>query len=537
MSEATASWWRSAVFYQIYPRSFQDGNGDGIGDLRGIRSRLDYLGDVLGVDALWMSPFYPSPMDDFGYDVADYCDVDPVFGDLADFDALLADVHERGMHLIVDLVPNHTSDQHAWFRASRSSRDDPKRDWYVWRDGKGPGAPPNNWPGVFGGPAWEWDEATGQWYLHSFLPSQPDLNWRNREVREAMYDVMRFWLDRGADGFRIDVAHYILKDPDLRDLPLRDDIGETGFKALGEYDRYQHVHNKGHPDVHEVFREMRAVLDEYTPERFAVGEIHDFDVHSWASYYGKGDELHMPFDFSLLWAPWSAERFRELIDEVEAAIPERGWPNHVLGNHDETRLATRFGRGAVRGSAVLLCTLRGTPTLYYGDELGLSEVEIDVERQQDPWGRRVPGLGRDGCRTPMPWDGSEHAGFCPPDAEPWLPLGPEAGERNAAAQAADPGSVLSLYRALLAYRRRSPSLRLGDYAAIDGVPAGCFAHLRTHPGSPAVAAAVNFTGEPMTVPGLPAGSIVVSTGMDRAGEPVRGSVRLGPHEAVVVEAG
>jgi glycosidase len=533
---AGISWWKTAVFYQIYPRSFQDSDGDGVGDLDGIRARLGYLCDILGVDAVWLSPFYPSPMDDFGYDVADYCDVDPLFGDLDAFDRLLAEIHERGMRLIVDLVPNHTSDRHPWFRAARSSRNDPKREWYLWRDGRGAGRPPNNWPAVFGGPAWEWDESTGQWYLHSFLPSQPDLNWRNPEVREAMYDVMRFWLDRGVDGFRVDVAHYMVKDPELRDLPLRDDLGETGFKDLGEYDRYVHVHNKGHPDVHTVFREMRAVLDEYRPERFAVGEIHDFDVQSWASYYGRGDELHMPFDFSLIWAPWSAARFRELVDEVEAAIPEWGWPNHVLGNHDETRLATRFGPGAVRPSAVLLCTLRGTPTLYYGDELGLPEAVIEPDRQQDPWGRRVPGMGRDGCRTPMPWDGSVNAGFCPPNAEPWLPLGGADGELDVAAQLDDPASVLNLYRALLAYRKGSPGLLLGGYTPIDGVPEECFAYRRVHDGAPIVAVAVNFTAEAMAVAGLPAGSIVVSTGMDRLGETVAGSVRLGPHEAVVVEA-
>jgi glycosidase len=536
-SERDPEWWRTAVFYQIYPRSFRDANGDGVGDLEGVRSRLDYLDDVLGVDAVWLSPFYPSPMDDFGYDVADHCDVDPRFGDLSVFDALIGDVHERGMHLIVDLVPNHTSDRHPWFLASRSSRTDPKRDWYVWRDGRGPGLPPNNWPAVFGGPAWEWDEATGQWYLHSFLPSQPDLNWRNPAVREAMYGVMRFWLDRGVDGFRVDVAHFVMKDPGLRDLPLRGDLGDTGFKVLGEYDRYEHVHDKGHRDVHEVFREMRAVLDEYRPERFAVGEIHDFDLDSWAAYYGAGDELHMPFNFSLIWAPWNAERFRELVDGVEAAVPAWGWPNHVLGNHDETRLSTRFGPGATRPAAVLLCTMRGTPTLYYGDELGLAEVEIDPDRQQDPWGRRVPGLGRDGCRTPMPWDGSANGGFCPPDVRPWLPLGRQARDRNVAAQLADPRSVLNLYRALLAYRRTSASLQLGDYAAIDGVPAGCFAYLRSRRGCPTVAVAVNFTGEAMLVPGLPGGSVVVSTGMDRTEERASGVVRLGPHEGVVVEAG
>jgi glycosidase len=526
-----APWWQTAVFYQIYPRSFQDSDGDGVGDLTGITTRLDYLSDVLGVDALWLSPFYPSPMDDFGYDVADYCDVDPLFGDLGAFDRLLAGVHERDMRLIVDLVPNHTSSEHPWFRASRSSRDDPKRGWYVWRRGGGPERPPNNWRAVFGGPAWEWDEATGEWYLHSFLPSQPDLQWRNPQVRAAIYDVMRFWLDRGVDGFRIDVAHFIGKHPDLVDLPAP--AGDGADALEHDHDRI----DKGHPDAHAWFREMRAVLDGYTPERFSVGEILDLDLPRWASYYGRGDELHMPFNFTLVWAPWDAAKFKAAVDGVEAVVPDHGWPNHVLGNHDEPRLATRYGRDAVRSAAVLLLSLRGTPTLYYGDELGLPELPVPPDRQQDPYGRRVPGKGRDGCRTPMPWDGTPNAGFAPAGATPWLPLGPAAQGAHVAAQLDNSASILNLYRALLAYRRSSPALQVGGYRPLGGVPPDCFAYLREHPGAPTVAAALNFGGGAMQVPGLPPGRIAVSTGMDRAGERTGpGPVRLGPHEAVLIES-
>jgi len=456
----SALWWQTGVVYQVYPRSFQDTTGNGVGDLAGITARLGYLADALGIDTVWLSPFYPSPMDDFGYDVADYTDVDPLFGDLGDFDRLLSGCHRRGLRLIVDLVPNHTSDRHPWFVASRSSRDDPKRDWYVWKDPTPDGPPPNNWQAVFGGPAWEWDEATGQYYLHSFLPSQPDLNWRNPEVREAMYGVMRFWLDRGVDGFRIDVAHYLMKDPGFRDNPVAAG-GGSGFKDLADYDAYEHTHDKGHPDVHEVFREMRALLDRYEPPRMAVGEIHVFDFDEWAKYYGDGDELHMPFNFSLLYAGWTAEGFRRRVDALEAALPEGAWPNYVLGNHDERRLATRYGETRSRVAAVMLLTLRGTPTLYYGDELGLPEVEIPSEQRQDPWGLRVPGLGRDGCRTPMPWDGSPNGGFCPPGGKPWLLLGPAAATRNVAAEMEDPGSHLGLYRALLSLRGRSASLLVG----------------------------------------------------------------------------
>ena len=390
-------WWQTGVVYQIYPRSYKDTSGNGVGDLHGIIEKLDYLGDTLGIDAIWLSPYYPSPMKDFGYDVADYVDVHPLFGTLDDFDELLEKAHQRDIKIIIDFVPNHSSDQHPWFQESRSSRHNPKRDWYVWADpklpppspkvgtpearragrgagGVGEGTVPNNWLAVFGGSAWEWDQATGQYYLHSFLKEQPDLNWRNPEVKAAMFDVLRFWLERGVDGFRVDVAHFIMKDPEMRDNPPASQDGLAFHRPHGDYDSQKHIHDKGHPDVHEVYRDFRALLDEYSTQaaRMSVGEIHIFKWDEWASYYGNpqnGLEFHMPFNFSLLKTPWDAGAIRGAVDELEAALPAWAWPNYVLGNHDEGRIATRYGADQARVAAMLLLTLRGTPTIYYGEEI------------------------------------------------------------------------------------------------------------------------------------------------------------------------
>ncbi len=335
-------WWQTAVIYQIYPRSFADSTGSGTGDLEGVRQRVPYLAETLGVDAVWLSPFYPSPQADFGYDVADYIAVDPQFGTLEDFDRLLADLHERGIKLIVDFVPNHSSDQHPWFLESRSGMDSARREWYTWRDPASDGGPPNNWLSVFGGSAWEFDPASGQYYLHKFLVEQPDLNWRNPEVKEAMFDALRFWMERGVDGFRLDVAHYVMKDPDLRDNPDAP-AGARMHKSMGDYDTQLHIHDKGHPDVHPLFREMRKVFDEY-PDRYSVGEIHVSDWEEWAAYYGTDlDELHQPYNFALLGVGHEAQAFKAVVENVETAVPPGGWPSYVLGNHDEARLATRLG--------------------------------------------------------------------------------------------------------------------------------------------------------------------------------------------------
>lgn len=538
-------WWQKGVIYQIYPRSFKDSNGDGIGDLVGIIEKLDYLSDTLCIDGIWLSPFYPSPMLDFGYDITNYTDIDPAYGDLATFDRLIEETHRRNIQVIIDFVPNHTSDQHPWFIESRSSRNNPRRDWYIWADpkpdGSQPGSPPNNWLSVFGGSAWEFNATTGQYYLHSFLKEQPDLNWRNPQVRAAMLDVMRFWLQRGVDGVRIDVAHFLMKDPDLRDNPPNPDMANTPYKSLGDYDSQLHVYDFGHPDIHGVLRDFRKVLDEYsaTRPRYSVGEIHIFDWKAWASYYGAQlDELHMPFNFSLIGARWNATAIRALVDTVEAALPAGAWPNWVIGNHDEHRIATRIGMPLARVATMLLLTLRGTPTVYYGDEIGMHDVPIPPEKAKDPWGQRVQGLGlgRDPQRTPMQWDSSLNAGFCPPGCEPWLPIADDYPVNNVAVQMNDPHSMLTLTRRLLEIRRTTAALNVGRYTAIDSVPDDCFVYVRESD-TQRFLIALNFSGQArhVTLPELGSGRLVVSTYLNRKGLIDLRTFDLAGHEGCIVE--
>jgi len=446
-----APWWRSGVVYQVYPRSFADADGDGVGDLEGVRQRLDHL-EWLGVDAVWLSPFYRSPMADFGYDVSDFCDVDPLFGDLAGFDRLLEEAHSRGIRIVVDFVPNHSSDQHEWFQASRRSRDDPKRHWYVWRDGRGPGEPPNNWLGAFidGGSAWTLDPATDQWYLHQFLPEQPDLNWANPEVVEAMHDVMRFWLDRGVDGFRIDVVHCIGRDPDYPDDPP-------------PWSEIPHCASNEHPSTHAHIRGMRALAESYDGDRVLIGETALPGTRWVAPYYGRGDELHLAFNFAATHAPWDAVAWRRRVERLaEELDPRSAWPSWVLSNHDIVRHRSRYGGGEARAraAAVALLTQRGTPFLYAGEELGLEDATIPADRVVDPG-------GRDGCRAPIPWTSDPGHGWGP---SPWLPFPPDAARRAVDAQRADPTSILHLYRRLLAARRASPALSLGALQLLDAPP-------------------------------------------------------------------
>jgi alpha-glucosidase len=522
-------WWQHGVVYQIYPRSFQDSDGDGVGDLSGITSRLDYL-RWLGVDALWISPIYPSPMADFGYDVSDYCGVHPMFGSLDDFDELLAEAHARGLKVILDFVPNHSSDQHPWFRESRSSRASPKRDWYIWRDPAPGGGPPNNWLSNFGGPAWTLDEATGQYYYHAFLPEQPDLNWRNPEVVEAMLDVLRFWLDRGVDGFRVDVIWHLIKDEAMRDNPPN----PSWTPAERPHDSLLSVHSTDQPGVHEVIARMRALVDGYD-ERVLIGEIY-LPVERLVAYYGEDlSGVHLPFNFQLVLAPWDARRIAALIEEYEAALPEGGWPNWVLGNHDQSRIASRVGRAQARVAAMLLLTLRGTPTLYYGDEIGMRDVEIPPDRVRDPFERNVPGIGvgRDPERTPMQWDGSPGAGFT--TGGPWLPIAGDHDEHNVEAERRDPRSMLSLHRALLALRRGEPALERGRF---EPVPAEgeVLAYLRrAGEGSDAFLVALNLGREPQALhrPGT-AGTVELSTLLDRSGERVGDTLELRGDEGVIV---
>jgi len=521
-------WWKHGVVYQIYPRSFMDANGDGVGDLEGIRRRLGHL-SWLGVDALWLSPCFPSPMKDFGYDVADYCDIDPVFGTLADFDRLLAEAHARGLRVILDFVPNHTSDQHPWFQASRRSRDDPKRDWYVWRDPAPDGGPPNNWQSTFGGPAWELDPATGQMYLHSFLKEQPDLDWRNPEVEAAMHDALRFWLDRGVDGFRIDVVHRIAKDPGLRDNPLHEN-GLPGY--LGQV----HVHDENHEDVHVLLRRVRKLLDAYDA-RMAVGEVYIMDPREVARYYGDGDELHLAFNFKFMHTPWSAQAFREEIALFDGLVPPGGWPDWVLSSHDAPRHASRhdhpvWGEARARVAATLLLTLRGTPFLYYGEEIGMRNVEIPEARRQDPLAWTIhPKLSRDPERTPMQWDAGPAAGFT--DGEPWLPVGADRTWRNVTAQRDDPASLLHYYRALLALRGATPALERGDMRLLDA-PDAVLAWERRDGASRAVVALHLGEGEVR----VPLGGGPVSGGLHtRPGADLPATadaVQLGPCEGIVL---
>jgi alpha-glucosidase len=536
MSVQTVRWWQHGVIYQVYPRSFRDATGDGIGDLAGVVEKLDYLADTLGVDAIWLSPFYPSPMADFGYDVADYTGVDPIFGDLATFDALVEGAHARGLKVIVDFVPSHSSDRHPWFQASRTSRQSPYRDWYVWRDARPDGSPPNNWAAVFGGSAWQWDVATEQFYLHSYLPEQPDLNWRNPAVRAAMHDVLRFWLDRGVDGFRMDALGRIMKDPELTDNPPNPATAGDFHKGMGEFDRQLHLHDQRHPDTHAVLREIRAVLDAYeTDERakVAIGEIHIYDVAELGGYYGAAlDELHLPFNFGLLNVSWTAREIRAHVDAYEAALPPGAWPNYVLGNHDEARIASRIGREYAPLAMMLLLTLRGTPTIYYGDELGMEDVPVPPEKAQDPWGKRVPGLdlGRDPERTPMPWANVPNAGFCPPGVEPWLPISSDLARVSVEAQRADPRSMLAL-------RRGSQALSVGAYQAVDwpGVADDCYLFLR-EAGDEVVLVALNFSTEPRPItlpPGLEA-RVRLSTALDLDDGDSSASLLLRPAEGQIL---
>ena len=512
MTTESAHWWQSGTIYQIYPRSFQDSDGDGIGDLPGIERRLDHLVD-LGVDAVWLSPIFPSPMADFGYDVADYTGVHPGFGTLADLDRLIAGLHARGLRIILDFVPNHSSDQHPWFVESRSSRDNPKRDWYIWRDAGPGGTVPNNWISDFGGSPWEWDDATDQYYLHTFLKEQPDLNWRNPDLRAAMMDALRFWLDRGIDGFRIDVLWHIVKADGLPDNPLNPDW--TPDRT--ERDRVIQRHSTDQPEAHAISAEFRALADSYGAktgrERVLIGEIF-LPNAAHARWYGTPDrpQVHLPFNFQLIENSWDAGLLARTITDYEASLPAHGWPNWVIGSHDAPRIAARIGQPQARVAAMLLLTLRGTPTLYQGDEIGIGPVAIPPDRIRDPQHFRQPTLniGRDRSRTPMAWDDSVNAGFTTGD--PWLPLHNDWPTRNVAAEDADPGSMLSLYRALLGLRRAEPALAIGrmtDVSADDDV----LVYLRHH-GDRTLLVALNLSDTPRVLPvpdSIAVGDLLLST--------------------------
>ena len=524
--------WKSGLFYEVYLRSFQDSNGDGIGDLAGAALRVPYVA-WLGVDAIWIAPFYQSPMRDFGYDISDYCAIDPIFGTLADFDRLAATAHAHGLKIILDFVPSHTSDQHPWFAEARARRDSPKRDWYCWHEPRQDGGPPNNWLSMFGGSAWELDACTNQYYLHTFLKEQPDLNWRNPEVRTAMFEAMRFWLDRGVDGFRVDVIYALLKDELLRDDPPNPAFqpGDNPYESL------LHERSLESPDIHGVLREMRQVLSSYPGERVLIGEtFHLSTLERFVSYYGASlDECHLPFNFQLIVKAWEPQVIRAFVEAYERALPAGAWPNWVLGNHDQHRIATRAGGPAqAKVAQMLLLTLRGTPTCYYGDELGMADVPVAPQDQRDPYGRRVPGQGRDPARTPMLWDGLPHAGFS--TAKPWLPIADGWQTLNVAAQQANATSMLTLFRALVALRRALPALHIGSYRSVACEPDSVFAYLREH-GDERILVVLQFGAEPCAIDAAMVGAqgqVLVSTYLDRAGSIALERIQLRAHEGLII---
>lgn len=530
------TWWKHGVIYQIYPRSFYDANGDGVGDLPGLIEKLDYL-EWLGVDALWLSPINTSPMFDFGYDISDYRGIDPVFGTLDDCDRLIAEAHRRNIRIVMDVVINHTSHLHPWFVESRSSRDNPKRDWYIWHDGKN-GRRPNNWMAAFGGRAWEWDETSGQFYFHSFLKEQPDLNLRNGACRDAVFGELRFWLDRGVDGFRLDAATWYIKDDRFRSNPFG-----WGPNAPRPYDLQKHVYDQNRPETHDVLRELRKVLDGYR-DRMMVGETSEASPggeKTSASYLGSGtDELHLAFDFSLLFSRYGARHFAGCLSRWYDAMPAAGWPSLVLNNHDQPRSTTRWCRGKDGGKkarvlAAMLLTAWGTPFLYYGEEIGMTNGAITRRQVRDPVGIKYWPFhkGRDPERTPMQWSAEANAGFT--SATPWLPVADTYRDINVAVQKDDAGSLLAWYRDLLALRKRHVALTHGSYRPAYSEP-DVLAFYREEGGDKAFVA-LNFSGKQRSIGSEGTSRWEVLLGTHRAaGWPLdAGRIDLVPYEAVILK--
>jgi alpha-glucosidase len=523
------SWWQRGCIYQIYPLSFQDTNADGRGDLPGILSRLEYL-TWLGVDAVWIGPIYPSPMADFGYDITNFTAVDPVFGSLRDFDRLIAALHARHIRLLLDFVPNHTSDQHPWFRESRSARDNPKRQWYIWADAAPDGGLPNNWLSRFGGSAWEWDAATGQYYYHAFLKEQPDLNWRNPQVRAAMADVLRFWLRRGVDGFRVDAAAVLAEDVLLRDDPPNPAADEH----MPPPERQKRVYSDTRPEVFEWLRALRTVVDEF-PDRVLLGEV-DTSGDRLAHFYGDPARpiLHAPLNYRLLDTPWEAAVVARTILAYLDRLPRHGWPNWVLGSHDKKRVASRIGPEQARNAAMLAFTLPGTPIFYAGDELGMHDVPVTVEQSRDPFGRQVSGYGlnRDPERAPMQWDASRNAGFT--KGTPWLPIASDYARRNVEGERIDSHSLLTLYRELIALHHAEPTLAAGWYRALRA-SGDLIVFVRESAGR-RLLVMLNLSVQPQrgNLGGERSGRVMLSTYLDRAGERLSDPITLRQHEGLII---
>jgi alpha-glucosidase len=524
------AWWRTGLLYQIYIRSFADSDGDGIGDLGGVIDRLDHL-SWLGVDGIWLSPVTPSPNADFGYDVADYCAVHPQYGDLSDLDELVAGANGLGIQVLIDLVPNHTSDRHPWFIESRSARDAVRRDYYVWADAAPEGSPPNNWVGCFGGPAWTWDEITGQYYLHNFLPEQPDLNWWSPDVRSEFDDILRFWWDRGIAGFRIDVCNMIIKDALLRDNPPATADDPFLWQMFGQQPKY----TSNRPEVHDILRHWRQVADGYEPGRLLLGETNVEALDILADFYGNGhDELNLGFNFPFIESPFEAASLRDIVERTEELLPPGSWPVWTGSNHDVSRLATRWAGGnpvKVRLALLMLLTLRGTPVLYQGDEIGLTDGELAHEEILDPVGLRFwPAYrGRDPERTPMPWTDGPNGGFTTVEATPWLAMG-DPSITNVDSQRRDPESVLHFVREVVAQRRQSPDLLGGEYQSLD-CPEGTWVWRR----GASTVIALNLSDDQKDVTFAGTGSLVMlSTDPARERTTVTGTIALRPWEGVAL---
>lgn len=516
-------WWRRGVIYQVLVPSYFDSNGDGIGDLPGVASKLEYL-EWLGVEAVWLSPIFASPFKEMGYDPSDYTSVNPRFGTLEDFDALLDEAHRRKLRVVLDWVPNHTSSEHPWFQASRSSREDPQRDWYIWRDPRPDGSPPNNWLSIFGGSVWTLDEHTGQYFLHTFLEEQPDLNWWNRDVRQAVYDAMRFWLDRGVDGFRLDALDLLVKNPEYPDNPPNPDYNPDND---GPDMAVLPVHTRDQPGVHECVAEMRSLLDDYE-ERMLAGELY-VSAEQIARFYGEErPELHLPLNPAFGLIPWNAEALHAAIDGYLCKTIDRGWPSWMISSHDGHRVASRAGAEQTRVAAMLLLTLGGTPVLYYGDEIGMHDVDVPPEQEKDPQGKRI-GRRRDPARTPMQWSDEANAGFT--SGEPWLPVADDYPQINVRTQSHD-GTLLAFYRALLALRRDDDALSNGT--CIMGERQGDLLSFRREGSERTLLVVLNLGADEQRYE-LQGGRVVLSTFLDRNGEETGPSVELRGNEGLILE--
>ncbi len=519
-------WWQRGAVYQLLVPSFLDTNRDGLGDLGGVISRLDYL-QWLGVNAIWLSPCYPSPLEELGYDVSEYCDIEPKFGSLAAFDRLLDEAHERELHVIMDWVGNHTAASHPWFRESRSSRRNPRRDWYLWRDPKADGSPPNNWVSVFGGSVWQWDAATSQYYMHTFLRSQPDLNWRCPELRAAMLRALTFWLDRGVDGFRLDAAPLFFKDRLWRDNPVNPDYrpGELPDSSLLP------TYTRNQPGLHELFVELRTLVARYAGDRVLLGEFY-VPVEELVTFYGStAPELHLPLNLALTHTEWRADVVGRTIAEYQSRVSGRGWPTTTLDTHDQERIVARAGLAQARVAAMLLLTQRGTPTIYYGDEIGMEGVAIPPDEAVDPQGRRT-GRNRDPARTPMQWSSEVYAGFSA--VEPWLPVGADRPTANVASQSRDAGSLLTLYRRLLELRAAEPALQDGVHEPLIAGPK--LVVYRRRNAERRLLVVLNLVHEPAVyaLGDEGSGKVLLSSVPDREGERVTGQLKVRADEGVLL---